>query len=61
MVSFLAGYGYDLRTGSGGSRHKFFNGTSKHVVSCHKPHGSKPVRKGAIEDIRESLREVGVI
>lgn len=54
LVALLKRLGYTALNSSG-SRRKFFNATTKALISCHQPHPSPDVDKGCIASIAEHL------
>ena len=60
LMYFLASLGYDqISTGkTSGSRRKFIN-EKKEIISLHKPHPGNIVKRYAIRQILEILRERG--
>lgn len=60
LINFLSGLGYDqISSGAtSGSRRKFIN-EKKEILSLHKPHPGNIVKKYAIRQILDILRERG--
>lgn len=53
-------FGYDELKGSG-SKRKFFNKTSRVVISLHEPHPKPSLKSYAIDIVLEHLKEEGLI
>lgn len=62
IVTVLKFYGYiEINTGkTAGSRKRFVDGTC-HIMLLHKPHPAKIVKKYAIKQVIENLKEKGKI
>jgi hypothetical protein len=63
LVTLLGHFGYkEVNTGkTGGSRRKFVETTSKHVISLHKPHPGKILKSYQINQVIATLKEQGLI
>lgn len=62
LVNLLTTFGYkELKAGkTGGSRRKFIN-QDDHLILLHKPHPSNNLKKYAIKQIIDNLKEKGTI
>lgn len=67
LVRLLGYFGYSEFKGKGrgkgkgnGSRRKFVS-ESKHLILLHEPHPRPIVKKGAMKDIMEKLKEEGLL
>jgi hypothetical protein len=62
FVQLLSALGYEeLRTGkTGGSRRKYFNQDSKHMIFLDEPHDGE-MKPGMVHRLRKELEEKGVI
>ncbi len=62
LVKVLRSYGYaEINTGkTAGSRRRFVDG-SGNIILLHKPHPAKIVKKYAIRQVVENLKEKGKI
>ncbi len=58
LETILSGLGYTTKQGSG-SRVKFYNQETNHLISLHKPHPGNEMKPGAIKDVAQSLKEQG--
>lgn len=63
LESMLSSYGYKLRPTkkTGGSRRAFVNEGTGHVLNLHEPHPGSIVKRYALRQVIDSLKEVGVI
>lgn len=59
----LKSLGYEMlkRTGTGGSRRKFYNREKDALICCHEPHPRPEVDKGCIADVIDHLTACGLI
>ena len=59
LLKVLVLFGYEeLKTGkTGGSRRKFIESFTKHIISLHKPHPTNILKAYQIKDIIESLKQ----
>ena len=62
LIRLLASYGYKEKTKgkTGGSRRKFVDGNNN-IISLHKPHPGNIVKKYALRQVNENLKEKGKI
>jgi hypothetical protein len=60
LTKVLKGFGYDELQGEG-SRVKFVNNITKHIISLHRPHPSNILKKYQIEDVIYELERQGLI
>ncbi len=60
LLGLLGIFGYDLIKNKG-SRRKFMNKKTKHLISLHEPHPKKIIKKYQIDLICESLEKEGLI
>ncbi len=60
LIKFLKHFGYEefIAGKTGGSRRKFI-GPDKHIISLHKPHPGKILKRYQIENVVEALKEKG--
>lgn len=63
LVTLLRKFGYlETKTGrTGGSRRKFLDPTSNHIISLHKPHPKEILKSYQIDQVVEALKERGHI
>lgn len=63
LCTLLRRFGYELESGgkTGGSRRKFFNERTKHVISLHEPHPSGILKSYQINNVLTSLQEEGLL
>jgi len=62
LVSVLRHFGYDLlKSKRGGSRRKFHNPKTGHIISIHEPHPSSIVARCYVDQIVEVLKDRGLI
>ncbi len=62
LVKILDHFGYiELKKGkTGGSRRKFVD-NEKRIISLHKPHPAKILKRYQLEDVIHTLRETGYL
>jgi len=60
FVSLMGHLGYQEQTGSG-SRRKFINRSTGHVISMHKPHPSEILKSYQIKQVISALEDEGAI
>lgn len=60
LVTLLAGVGYEKKE-MAGSRVRFYNGETQHMIRLHKPHPENVIKGGALKDIQTALREEGIL
>jgi|TARA_B110000116_G_scaffold261994_1_gene266803 predicted RNA binding protein YcfA (HicA-like mRNA interferase family) len=60
LTSLLAQLGYEKQE-MAGSRVRFYNSTSKHMIRLHKPHPENHIKGGALKDIRQQLKQEGYL
>jgi len=60
LCRMMTGFGFETISGSG-SRCKFVHSESKQVVSLHRPHPGNIVKRYALRQVRDFLREGGLI
>lgn len=62
LIKLLSYFGYEeLKKGkTGGSRRKFADNTGD-IISLHKPHPSSIVKRYAINDVVQKLKEKGLL
>ena len=60
LCRMMKGFGFETISGSG-SRYKFVHPESKQVVSLHQPHPGNIVKRYALRQVRECLKEGGLI
>ena len=63
LVTLLGHFGYtEVNTGkTGGSRRKFAEATSKHIINLHKPHPGKILKSYQVNQVVATLKEQGLI
>lgn len=63
LVTLLGHFGYrEINTGkTGGSRRKFAEATSKHIISLHKPHPGKILKSYQVNQVVAVLKEQGLL
>ena len=60
LCRMMKGFGFEALGGSG-SRYKFLHSESKQVVSLHLPHPGNIVKRYALRQVRETLKDGGLI
>lgn len=60
LVSLLTQLGYQKQE-MAGSRVRFYDEVSKHMIRLHKPHPENYIKGGALKDIREQLKQRGYL
>lgn len=60
FVTMMNGLGYE-KVENAGSRVIFFNKDTGHMLHMHSPHPEKDLQRGAVNGIRKTLIENGVI
>ena len=62
LTAVLTQLGYKvLKSKRGGSRRKFHNPETGHIINLHEPHPDKIVAKCYIKQVVDSLKENGLI
>lgn len=63
LVTLFGHFGYkEVNTGkTGGSRRRFVETATKHVISLHKPHPGKILKSYQINQVIATLKEQGLI
>ncbi len=63
LTKLLNFFGYTEQTGgiSGGSRRKYINANSKHVIIAHKPHPKNLIKRYLIEQIINVLKQENLL
>ena len=61
LVRLLVGLGYTERATGGGSRRRFMNSVTGHIIRLHEPHPGTEVKFYVVKDVRNSLIEQGLI
>ena len=60
LCRLLTGFGFEALSGAG-SRFKFIHAESRRVISLHRPHPGNIVKKYALTQVCEVLRQDGFI
>ena len=60
LVTVLAAIGYQKQEMTG-SRVRFYNKETGHMIRLHKPHPENFIKGGALKDVRSALRQEGIL
>lgn len=60
LVALLGQLGY-VRKEMAGSRVRFYQPETKHMILLHKPHPENYIKGGALKDIRSALQQGGYL
>lgn len=60
LVSLLTQCGYQISEGAG-SRVRFFNPQTNHLIRIHRPHPGNEIHKAALKDIKTMLTQEGIL
>ncbi|CAL6170768.1 MULTISPECIES: type II toxin-antitoxin system HicA family toxin [Vibrio harveyi group] len=60
LKKLLGNFGYEMLNGKG-SRRKFIHRETKQVINLHEPHPQNIMKKYAIDDVIDKLKELGYI
>ena len=60
MCSLLKGLGFTEISGAG-SRYKFFKESTGRVINLHKPHPGKIVKRYAMQQVMDKMKEDGLL
>ena len=60
LITLLIGVGYEKQEGAG-SRVRFYNKETQHMIRLHKPHPENFIKGGALKDVRTALRQEGIL
>lgn len=61
FVRILEGLGYSETATGGGSRRRFHNPRSGHIIRCHEPHPGNEIPFYVVKQVREVLTLKGLI
>jgi len=60
LVTLLRKLGYEKKE-MAGSRVRFYNPTTNHIIRLHRPHPENVIKGGALNDVKEKLKEEGIL
>ena len=60
LVTLLAQLGYEKQEMTG-SRVRFYNKGTQHMIRLHRPHPESHIKGGVLKDVRQSLKDTGVL
>lgn len=60
LITLLAQLGYEKQE-MAGSRVRFYNATTQHMIRLHKPHPDNHIKGGALKDVRQLLKQEGYL
>lgn len=60
LVTLLAQLGYGMQEMEG-SRVRFYNATTNHMIRLHKPHPENTIKGGALKAVRQALQQEGYL
>ncbi|WP_026596619.1 type II toxin-antitoxin system HicA family toxin [Methylohalobius crimeensis] len=60
LVSLLRKLGYQQKE-MAGSRVRFYNPTTGHMIRLHRPHPENVIKGGALKDIKITLKQEGLL
>lgn len=60
LITLLAQLGYEKQEMSG-SRVRFYNTRTQHMIRLHKPHPDNHIKGGALKDVRQQLKQEGYL
>jgi predicted RNA binding protein YcfA (HicA-like mRNA interferase family) len=60
LVTLLARLGYEMQE-MAGSRVRFYNADTGHMLRLHKPHPENHIKGGALKDVRAALKREGYL
>lgn len=58
LVTLLVQLGYEKQERAG-SRVRFYNSETQHMIHLHKPHPENQIKGGALKSVKEALRQEG--
>ncbi|PYE89955.1 type II toxin-antitoxin system HicA family toxin [Phyllobacterium leguminum] len=61
LVRILEGLGYDEKPTSGGSRRRFLNPDTGHIITLHEPHPRNEIHLYLVKQVRDALISKGLI
>lgn len=60
LVTLLMQLGYDMQEKEG-SRVRFHNAVTGHMIRLHKPHPENTIKGGALKAVRQALKQEGYL
>ena len=60
LVSLLSQLGY-VKQERSGSRVRFYNGDTQHIIHLHKSHPENHIKGGALKDVKQQLKQEGYL
>ncbi|WP_420963803.1 type II toxin-antitoxin system HicA family toxin [Brucella sp. IR073] len=61
LVRILEGLGYEEKTTRGGSRRRFLNRDTGHIITLHEPHPGNEIQLYLVKQVRDALISKGLI
>ena len=59
LVVLLSQLGYEKQE-MAGSRVRFYNASSQHIILLHRPHPENEIKGGALKAIKQALKQEGL-
>ncbi len=60
LVAVLTQLGYEMQEKEG-SRVRFYNAATGHMIRLHKPHPENTIKGGALKAVRQALKQEGYL
>lgn len=60
LVTLMAQLGYEQQE-MAGSRVRFYNASTQHMLRLHRPHPENTIKGGALKAVRQALKQEGYL